>query len=682
MSAAVVLAAAAVGGARAERVTATEGTLAMPYWRAPAMYTLDPSRPRAMHRVYGTERLGEERTFGTVVLENAYVRVEVVPEVGGAIRAATFKATGDDFFFREDKAKSWVPYWESGVKASFPFREHGIDMENQPASWRVVRRDDGSVALATWMEFSRFGRHHERWIYGRHSNLLLSQRVTLRPGEASVAVTCRIVNPAPYKQGRRLWCDILWPREHLAEGAVQGDAPAPQKSEAEWVFPVAWVSSHSGQDLRAYDETETRLGRWDRTMSVFAWGLAHGFAGMWYPTPRVNRLVVFDPAVSPGAKQWFEGTDHYDATSFWPFKYNLVELWVGSDTVFEGVEHWLGPGEAYEFTHRHVFVRGMGKADFANGDVAVNVEFAGAEPAVEAVTTRAVERLEAEMDGRSLGEALRCGPARPARFAVPGGRKSGRLVLRAGGRTVLDEEFPLEVPRDTLGHERTKAACRGTAEQLERNGDNAHFGEMFRSAIAKYPEGSAGRGRLLYRDGYLDAAARCLEAAASADPDDGEAWHLLGAALLELGRADEAGQALARALSAGRPYAPAGYLLAVEALRSGDRAGAEEPLAALLEAVPGHWEARLLRIAVLTEQADRLGEAEDAATEADLEDPADPRLAYLRWQIACRQGNREAEAERKAAWDALMAEPGAKARLEEFKAAALGEYRAPKRLGY
>ncbi len=142
------------------------------------------TRPRAPARVHGSERLGGERTIETVVLENAYLRVEVAPELGGALVRAVDTATGENLFYREPQVKNWLPFRESGVKVSLPFREHGIRTEGQPASWRIVRRQDGSVTLAMWMEFARPHRHHERWMCGRYSPMLLSWHVTLRPDEA------------------------------------------------------------------------------------------------------------------------------------------------------------------------------------------------------------------------------------------------------------------------------------------------------------------------------------------------------------------------------------------------------------------------------------------------------------------------------------------------------------------
>ncbi|MFP4054188.1 MAG: tetratricopeptide repeat protein, partial [Phycisphaerae bacterium] len=524
---------AALTAATGQEVKVTRGTLTLPWYEATQVRDVDPGSPRACGRVHGTERLVGSRPLKTVTLETDLLRVTVLPENGGSIARAIHKPTGDDFFFYEGKAKNWLPYWESGVKVSFPFREHGIGL-TQPTGWHVMRHEDGSVTLAMWMEFTHHDQPYQRWIYGRYSNMLLSQHVTVRPGESTFTMTFRIVNPTGYRQGRRLWSDVLFPRNHTAEGAVQQSATPPRRTDTEAIMPAAWVSSHNGSDLRRYGPTDTPLAKYDRTMSIFAWDIGHGFAGYWYPTPKVSRLLLFDPRVSPGVKQWFVGEGHFD-DPWWFFKYNLVEIWGGSDNVFEGVEHWLEPGESYQFTQRYAVVRGIGKVHYANANAAVHAEFGGDEPQLQVVTFRKVAALKATLDGKPLGSAP-CAPDRPAGFRLPADANGGLVVLRDEGKVLLRQQLPLVVSADKDAHAAIHEALKPSPQTLEKCGNNAHWGEMYRAAIGQYPDGSLGRGRLLYRDGYLPAAVRCLAATTRTKPQSGEAWHLLGVARLEQGK--------------------------------------------------------------------------------------------------------------------------------------------------
>jgi hypothetical protein len=664
----------------ADEVRWMEEPVRFPWFRSTPLHVLDPSNPRGQFQIPGSERDAGTCEIKTIALENEYVKVIVIPELGGVIHRAIYKPTGDDFFFREDRIKDWIPYWESGVKVSFPFREHSVTTDNQPAAWRIHRRPDGTITLAMWMEFSRFCGFHERWIYGRFSNMLLSQHVTLSPGDATFTTTYRIVNPSAYRQGRRLWMDVILPREHTETGAVQKDDTPPTETLTEWIYPATRASGHSGRNPHDLRPDDLSLRKYKDTMSVFGWDMRYGFAGLWYPRALVNRLIVFDPAVSPGAKQWFDGEGDFYPDHFWSFKYNLVELWCGSDSIFEAVENWLGPGESYAFTHRYALVRGMSKTHFANDRAAIALRADTIPWTLEAVAFRPTAQLEAFAGSTLLGKAATA-PDAPARFPLPSGWTNGPVALRVGNDTILATEFPLPLVRDTARIARVEEALRDTPERTEKNGDNGHFGEMFREAIGRYPSNSVARGRLLYRDGYVDAAIACLEAATATDGDNGEGWHLLGIALMEKGLTKDAKTALEHALNIAKPYPAANYYIALLAIREDARAEAESRLDSLLTACPTHWEGRLLRIALLLADPRRSEQAQTAACAAENDDPADPRLAWLLNELAQARKS-PAAAERKAIFEALMLEPGAAERLKQFKAICRGEFTPPTRLGY
>ncbi|NQT20544.1 MAG: DUF5107 domain-containing protein [Planctomycetes bacterium] len=616
------------------------------------------------------------RRFETVVLKNEYLTVHVMPETGGSVYRAIYRPTGEDIFFLEGKAKDWLPFWESGVKVSFPYREHGVGTI-QPASYRIVRGDDGSITVAMWMEFARNTEWYHGAFYGRHSAMLLSQHVTLRPGDASFEITYRIVNPAPYRQGRQLWNDTFFPRDHVKSGVVQADDRPPEKTTSEFILPAAYVSHHGGADFRPFEEVDAPLVCCPPPhISIFTWDIRHGFAGMWYPEVKVNRLRLFDPKVSPGTKLFINGQGCYEPGSFGTHTYNFAEIWGGFDNVFEAVENWIGPGQAYEFTHRFAYVKGIGKVDFANGDAAVNVEF-GRAPVLEVVTLRAVENLGATFNGKPLGQA-KCAPDRPARFALPADATEGQVVLAADGRVIINRSFPLEIPLETTGLASIDNALRHSAKRHELSDGGGEA--WYRDAIHRYPAGSVGGGRVLYRDGQLARAVTCLEKATETDQGNGEGWHLLGAALLEVGAAGGANAAFRKATSAENPYAPAWYFRALSAISRDSMEEASEMLGRLIEADRRHWEARLLKVWT------------DAATEAtreqalsdckalDAEDPADPRVQLLLRRCAEVTGNEPLAAQAGAAFDQLMKEPGAAVRLREFEAAMRGHYKASGRL--
>ncbi len=661
----------------AESVSVSAESFSLPWWTSRSVGSVDPFHPRARTRLSGSEDLAGQRSFDAIVLENEYLRVRVCPEIGGAIASATCKLTGEDIFFREGQAKDWLPFWESGVKASFPFREHGIQTVGQGASWRIFRRDDGSVTLAMWMEFSRFSGIEDRWIYGRYSNMTLSQLVTLRPGESSFSTTCAIVNPPAYKQGRRLWVDIILPREHTKQGVIQGRQLPPQNTTTEWIFPAAYVSSHNGANLRPYSQKDTPIAAHDGTPSIFAWDYRFGFAGLWYPRVGVNRLILFDPNASPGCKQWFHAGPPPPPDHWWLFKYNFVELWQGTDSVFEGVENWIQPGERFAMTQHYTMIHGLGKVDFANKQLAVHVELDSDEPKVQLASLKTLADVTVLIDGKAIARADVIRPGKHLVVKLDAPLDAARVTVRSGDAALLDRRFPLEIPRETSRHALIREACKRTPVQLERGGNNAHLGETFRTAIGRYPAGSVGRGRLLLRDGYLRGAIRCLQQALAVDANSGEAHHLLGVALLERGRSSQASRAFRAAVEAEHPHSPARYFLAMLALAAEDQDEAVKQLTQLGRDMPSHWEGRLLLTATLAARSETRDLAAKRLAALQAEDPADPRAAW----IAAKLVDPEDPAASRTLRD-LMKEAGATRRIEEFRKATRGTYVSPERLGY
>ncbi len=657
--------------AAAEPVAVREGSMPVRFTEHPLTHSERPDANGANFPLRGGKRTERTLDLATVELENRFLRLVVVPAAGGPVARAVYKGEGWDLFHVSDRASNGVVAWTSGVKVSFPYKEHGIRLPDQPASWRVVRGEEGDATVAMWMEFSRFTGPWNRRMFGRFSNMLLSQHVRLAPGSAAFDVVYRVTNPAPYRQGRQLWNDALFPRHHTRAGGVIHDrAKVKGRTKTEWIFPAAHVSGHSGSNFRPYDPDLT-MAEFGKGASVFGWAMPYGYAGLWYPEVRVNRLRLTDPAVAPGGKQFFTEESRPSAS---------VELWSGTDSIFEQVETWVGPGEVFEVAFRYTLVSGIRKVDFATDHAAVNVEL-GEAAVVEAVTYTPYERLVLKIDLEPFGEPQPCGPETPARWTLPAGTREVKLLsLVADDQPVLESRFPVTVQHDKAHYELIRRTLDPKRpENAETLGNSESMGRAVHRA--SYPEGSTGRGRVLYRLGRLDAAVAALLEATAARPGDGEAWHLLGAAFLEKEMYAPARAAFERALAAEEAYPAARYFLALEALRQdakrrGKEDVAREHLEALIEARPAHWEGRLLlahREAVTKKDLER-------ARAMAAEDPADPRMQWVLWQGAEAAGEKAEAAAAKAAFEPLAREPGAPRRLEEFKAAIEGRYVPPARM--
>jgi len=623
-------------------VRASHDSLKLKWFDATPRYRTKPGKNSANYHEDFRE-IGE-RSFTTIELENRYLRVAVVPGAGGFVGRVIYKPTNTDMFVLNDRANPGHMGWLMGLKASFPYRELGIRAD-QPAGHVVTRNSDGSVTVATWLEFSRHDGPWNARMYGRYSPMLLSQHVTLHPNTSIFAVTYRLTNPTPYRMRRQLWNTACYPRHHTKQRVVHGGTELPKRVTTEWIFPAAHVSGHSGRNFRAYSDEELPFSaRDEKGASVFGWAMQHGFAGAWYPDAKVNRLRIVDPVASPGAKQ-------YDAGKIpGPF---YVELWGGTDSVFEEVENRLEPGEAWEFTAQYAMVTGIGKVDYANKHAAVNVEFK--DPTViEIVTYSPVSNLTVRIDKEIVSDPQPCGPERPVRINTLS-EKEITLTLLDDETELLRQKLPLVIKPNEKQYEVVRKALKG----------------------ALFPTGPVSEATKQMIQGRLGNAVEKLKQVATNDPDNGEAWYLLGVAMLEQSAAAEAGKALEKALTAARPYPAARYYVALAEILGRNLPRAARHLKELLDERPNHWEARLLLAWIATRRG-----AEGIAMARQLvrEDPADPRAHYIMWIAAAGISDKSLTTTAKRNLDSLLEEPGAARRLAEFQAATRGVYLAPNRM--
>lgn len=649
-----------------ETALARSGTLSLPHWSGRYRWESNPNHNHPYSLDPGTQRLEEEpRTLQTVVIENEFLRVYVLPEIAGSIHRVIHKPTGEDLFFHEGKIKDFLPFWDSGVKVSFPWHEHGVGTD-QAASYYIEEADDGTVSVHLWMEFSRNTASFNRRMFGRYTNMTLGQTITLHPGEALVHVAYRALNPAPYPQGVRIWNDAFFPREQRRRSAVQGHEPGDRSpSTTRLLFPAAYVSDHDGRDFRMMAEEELAVAHYTQLEhnSVFAWNVQDGFAGVHYPLPGINRLRFTDPQEAPGLKLYVqrEGGSGNPNSAF-GHMWNFIELWGGTDNVFESPEGWLEAGEIRAIAFQYGLTAGIGEIDYGNRHaVLVLDEEAGT---ATVLTFRNRTGLTLRRDGVTLAADFMAGPVAPMVIDLGHGGTEGEWTLLAGN----DEELfrftsPLVPAVDEAANNHTwqflwtpQTGFQG-AEVLQRLGDQELRGNSYRSAISRFPVGSTERGRLQLRSGNLSGAATTLTTRTSSAPEDGAAWYYLGVTRLEQGQTATAYGHLETALSAAQPHAPANYFLALRAIAANRPADAVAKLDALLAARSGHFEAALLRAGLLA------AEGQNAPARALLSrEPADPRL----WEVIARAESADPTSEAALIRDRLLEEPGAPRRLQEF----------------
>ena len=95
----------------------------------------------------------ENKEYQAVILENEYIHLVLLPELGGRIFAAMDKTNNYDFFYRQHVIKpsliglfgSWI---SGGAEFNWPIHHRPSTM--MPVDYEVERGEDGSVTV--WMQ--------------------------------------------------------------------------------------------------------------------------------------------------------------------------------------------------------------------------------------------------------------------------------------------------------------------------------------------------------------------------------------------------------------------------------------------------------------------------------------------------------------------------------------------------
>jgi tetratricopeptide (TPR) repeat protein len=135
------------------------------------------------------------REYTAVLLENEYLEVVVLPELGGRIYCAKDKRTGYDFFYKQHVIKpaligclgSWV---SGGLEFNWPF--HHRPSTFMPVDYVLEQDGDGSVTV--WLS--------EHDPMERMKGMV---GVTLRPGCAVLETRMKLCNRTPYTRSFLWW---------------------------------------------------------------------------------------------------------------------------------------------------------------------------------------------------------------------------------------------------------------------------------------------------------------------------------------------------------------------------------------------------------------------------------------------------------------------------------------------
>jgi tetratricopeptide (TPR) repeat protein len=595
-----------------------------------------------------TDRIESEkapREWRAIHLENRWVRLVLLPELGGRIHIGYDKSADYDFFYRNNVIKPALvglagPWISGGVEFNWP--QHHRPATYLPVETRIERADDGSVTV---------------W----HSDLDQLQRmrgshgIRLRGDSTLIELDAQLVNRTDVPQTFLWWANVAARSHEHYQSFFPTDVRyvADHARRAITAFPNA-DRPYYGVDYPALAAERADADRIDVYSNIpvptsyMITDTADDFFGGYDHDARAGFVHWADRAIAPGKKQWTWGDgevghawDRHLTDGDGPY----VELMAGVFTDNQPDFSWLQPGETREFRQYWYPIREIGPAVQATLAAAISVEIATGEADASAeaaapvafggsaagrsvrigVATTAVHdavEVVARRGDEVVGSwTAAVGPEHPLTvtldLADPATRDDLVVVATAAGRTLVEwraHEAPAGEP--WVATEPPAAAEIEGADELVLTG--LHLVQYrhptraaepyFAEAIRRDPGDSRARialARLAYDRGELNVALDHLDRALerltrrNLNPERGDAHLLRGLVLERLGREREAADAFGKAGWDGTLALPAALGRARLALRAGDAERSLQFADAALAADPGSSQACAARIVAL-----------------------------------------------------------------------------------
>ena len=607
-----------------------------------------------------------DREYDGVILENAYLRLVLLPEIGGRIFTGLDKTNGYDFFYRHEVIKPALiglfgPWISGGVEFNWP--QHHRPGTFDPTDYAIEEHPDGSKTV--WM--------------GEHDPLNRTKGmvgICLHPGKAYLETRVRLYNRTPLPQTFLWWANagvktndqfqvIFPPDVHHAVYHVKNPVIS---------YPIAKGEFNNGLDYGEGTDISYWVNSPDAT-SFFAAESKYEFFGAYDHLQQAGVVHVADAGISPGKKYftWANGRfGHQWQRNLMDSTGEYLELMAGVYTDNQPDFTWIMPYETKTFSQYWYPVQAIGAMKNANLAAAVNLEFKDGQILVAAYGVAeypgALVRLEA--DGVPLlDQQVDLGPGKPCTTQlaqVPGLPEQSYVlrVLDASGTELIryqpDEPWDWTLPEpykapdapdrilsneelyliglhlDQYRHP-TIPPERYWDEALRRDPGDARVNVAMGKLALR-------RAELVQAEAYFHAAVSRLTSR-NLNPYDGDAHYHLGLALQLQGKNDEAYKAFSKAAWTHAWQSGAYYGLAqIDCLR-GNYVVALEHLERALRVNADHSQARNLKAAVLRRMG-RLDAAEAAAAENIALDLLDYRARNELALAARARGETEKAADR------------------------------------
>ncbi len=321
-------------------------------WSASFRKQTKPIYPYAFKEILTNKK--SERTYKGCWLENEFIKVLVLPEIGGRLHGAQDKTNDYNFFYWQPTIKpaligmtgAWI---SGGIEWNFPTGHRPTGFS--PMSYRLTENPDGSKTI--WVGETEWI-YRMRWVVG----------ITVYPGKSIIEAKVRLLNPTPLPHSFYMW----------ATTAVNAN------ENYQAIYPTRLMAEHgkyeffhwpvdNGVDISWWKNSPNASSYFAMEMEEFFGGYDHG--------KQAGTVLTGNKHIVIGKKLWTWGTSPFGR--MWepiltegqgPY----FEPQAGAYSDNQPDYHWLEPGEVKSYSHFFFPVRDIGPFKKANVNGALNLE--------------------------------------------------------------------------------------------------------------------------------------------------------------------------------------------------------------------------------------------------------------------------------------------------------------------
>ncbi len=578
-----------------------------------------------------------EQSYHVVYLENEYIKISILPEIGGRLFSGLDKTNNYDFIYHQHVIKpaligllgAWI---SGGIEWNIPHHHRASTFV--PVQWSKEEHPDGSKTI--WVGELEI-RHRMRWTVG----------YTLRPGSSVLECSVRIINRTPMVNTMLCFANV-------------GVAP---NENYQVIFPptTQWTTGHSKTKFNPWPVVDSLDMSWYKNnksaASWFCWNYLEDFVAGYDHGINAGTMSVTDHNIVPGKKFFTWGTnsmwDKVLTDSDGPY----LEIMVGAYSDNQPDYSWLQPFEERSFEMSWYPFRGINGVKNANLEAAVNLEVKNGSAVYGFYTTKSFTNATARLkagDKVLSEEKITINPGKPynKHITIPVGTDEHdlRVSLSVSGRELIAYSpvrlQPMPKPYSVTSP--LAPASITNTEELFLAGqriDQFHNASLdadpyFEEALRRdsgYVAANTGMGILDLRDGKFSSAEQHFRKANDrltfqyTSPKNSEPLYYLGVALKAQNRTDEAFTAFYKAAWNQEWKSPAYFSLAEITTARGDFSGALNFVNRSLDANALNLRAYSLKAAVLR-HLNRNAEAFQVLDFASGKtDPLDVRVMAEKW---------------------------------------------------